>query len=146
MSAASTGLTTPPTLPLPPVGDPGGAAATPSAGPTDANVGHRLRSDRHRHRSRVDGCHGGAARDGHRGRSIGRPPAAPAVTEHLALATLAVGQPMGQQVYERELADRAAAELGPDWSVDRIVVRTLRSPLTGTVRGPSRLLIGASPA
>jgi len=94
----------------------------------------------------VDGCHGGAARDGHRGRSIGRPPAAPAVTEHLALATLAVGQPMGQQVYERELADRAAAELGPDWSVDRIVVRTLRSPLTGTVRVPSRLLIGASPA
>ncbi len=71
---------------------------------------------------------------------------APAVSPQLALATVAVGQPMGQQVYERELAGRAAAELGPDWSVDRIVVRTLRSPLAGTVRVPSRLLIDASPA
>ena len=67
------------------------------------------------------------------------------MTTRLALATLAVGQPMGQQVYEEELGQRASAELGSDWRVDRIVVRTLRSPLAGTVRIPSRLLIGASP-
>lgn len=68
------------------------------------------------------------------------------MTTRLAIATLAVGLPMGQQVYESELGRRASAELGPDWKVDRIVVRTLRSPLPGTVRIPSRLLIGASPA
>ena len=68
------------------------------------------------------------------------------MTTRLALATLAVGQPMGQQVYEQELGQRASAELGPEWDVDRIAVRTLRSPLPGTVRVPSRLLIGASPA
>jgi glycosyltransferase involved in cell wall biosynthesis len=53
---------------------------------------------------------------------------------------------MGQQVYEQELGRRASAALGPEWDVDHIVVRTLRSPLPGTVRVPSRLLIGASPA
>ncbi|MGD0392049.1 MAG: glycosyltransferase [Acidimicrobiales bacterium] len=68
------------------------------------------------------------------------------MTTRLAIATVAVGLPMGQQVYESELGRRASAELGPDWRVDRIVVRTLRSPLPGTVRIPSRLLIGASPA
>jgi glycosyltransferase involved in cell wall biosynthesis len=52
---------------------------------------------------------------------------------------------MGQQVYERELVRRAPATLGPDWVVNRIEVRTLRSPLTGTVRIPSRLLVNASP-
>ena len=118
----------------PPRPRPGPATAHHPAGSADANVAHLLRPDRHRHRSRGDGCTGGG------------PPVAPAVSPQLALATLAVGQPMGQQVYERELAGRAAAELGPDWSVDRIVVRTLRSPLAGTVRVPSRLLIDASPA
>ncbi len=68
------------------------------------------------------------------------------MTERLALATLAASQPMGQQVYERELARRAPAELGPRWKVEEVVVRSLRSPLPGTVRIPSRLLIGASPA
>jgi glycosyltransferase involved in cell wall biosynthesis len=70
----------------------------------------------------------------------------PVVTTRLALASLAVGEPMGQQVYEQELARRASDELGTDWDVDQIAVRTLRSPLPGTVRVPSRLLIGASPA
>ncbi|HEV3366878.1 MAG TPA: glycosyltransferase family 1 protein [Acidimicrobiales bacterium] len=67
------------------------------------------------------------------------------MTSRLALATLAVGEPMGQQVYERQLAQRAPDELGVGWDVDRIAVRTLRSPVPGTVRIPSRLLIGASP-
>jgi glycosyltransferase involved in cell wall biosynthesis len=52
---------------------------------------------------------------------------------------------MGQQVYERELARLAPATLGPDWAVDQLVVRTLRSPLPGTARLPSRLLSNASP-
>lgn len=67
------------------------------------------------------------------------------MTSRLALATLAVGEPMGQQVYERQLAQRAPDALGEGWDVDRIAVRTLRSPVPGTVRIPSRLLMGASP-
>ncbi len=66
------------------------------------------------------------------------------MTARLALATLAVGQPMGQQVYEQELARRAAGELGAGWDVEQIAVRTLRSPFDGTVRVPSRLLIDSS--
>jgi glycosyltransferase involved in cell wall biosynthesis len=65
------------------------------------------------------------------------------VNVRLALATLAAGEPMGQQVYEHELASRAAGELGNGWSVDRIEVRTLRSSLPGTARVPARLLIEA---
>jgi glycosyltransferase involved in cell wall biosynthesis len=68
------------------------------------------------------------------------------VTSRLTMATMAVSQPMGQQVYERELAQRAPAELGPEWEVTPMVVRSLRSPLPGTVRLPSALLIGASPS
>ena len=67
------------------------------------------------------------------------------MSPRLALATLAVGQPMGQQVYEQEMADRAPGALGPGWAVDRVTVRTLRSPLAGTARIPSRLLADASP-
>ncbi len=51
---------------------------------------------------------------------------------------------MGQQLYERELASRAPAELGSGWEVRSVEVRTLRSPLPGTARVPSRLLSGAS--
>jgi len=61
----------------------------------------------------------------------------------LALVTLAVPEPMGQQAYERELAARAPGELGSNWRVDRVEVRTLRSPLAGTARVPSRLLTAA---
>jgi glycosyltransferase involved in cell wall biosynthesis len=68
------------------------------------------------------------------------------VTSRLTVATMAVSQPMGQQVYERELAQRAPAELGAGWEVSEMVVRSLRSPLPGTVRLPSALLIGASPS
>ena len=35
--------------------------------------------------------------------------------------------------------------LGDQWDVDRVVTRTLRSPLAGTVRLPSRLLADSSP-
>lgn len=66
------------------------------------------------------------------------------MTTRLALATIASPQPMGQQVYERELARRVPAALGPQWSVNEIVVRSLRSPLPGTVRLPARVLTGAS--
>ncbi len=67
------------------------------------------------------------------------------MSPRLALATLAVDQPMGQQVYEEELATRAPTELGDRWAVDRVTVRTLRSPLPGTARIPSRLLADSSP-
>ena len=63
----------------------------------------------------------------------------------LALATLAVSQPMGQQVYENELTRRAPVTLGADWTVERVVVRTLRTPLEGSVRLPSRVLSTSSP-
>jgi len=62
----------------------------------------------------------------------------------LTIATNAVPVPMGQQVYEEEVASRAPAELGPDWAVRRTVVRTLRSPLAGTVRIPAYVLANAS--
>ncbi len=52
---------------------------------------------------------------------------------------------MGQQVYEHELAQRAPGELGDGWVVDPVTVRTLRSPLAGTVRLPSRVLATSSP-
>ncbi|MCA5892877.1 glycosyltransferase family 4 protein [Isoptericola sp. NEAU-Y5] len=58
----------------------------------------------------------------------------------LTLATVAVGTPMGQQVYEREVAARAAGALGGDVEVTRSVTRSLRSPLPGTARLPHRLL------
>jgi glycosyltransferase involved in cell wall biosynthesis len=66
-----------------------------------------------------------------------------AVSVRLGLVTVAVPEPMGQQVYEEELATRAAEELGDGWAVDRIEVRTLRSPLPGNARVPSRLMIDA---
>jgi glycosyltransferase involved in cell wall biosynthesis len=67
------------------------------------------------------------------------------MTTRLALATLAAGEPMGQQVYERELRARAPGALGDGWSVVDVTVVTLRSPLPGTVRVPSRLFDDAPP-
>lgn len=58
----------------------------------------------------------------------------------LTIATVAVGTPMGQQVYEREVSARATHALGGDVEVVRSVTRTLRSPLPGTARLPHRLL------
>lgn len=53
---------------------------------------------------------------------------------------------MGAQVYQEEIAARAAGALArreTGWSVDRIVARSLRSPLDGTVRLPMGLVAGA---
>ncbi|WP_454043026.1 glycosyltransferase family 4 protein [Cellulosimicrobium sp. Marseille-Q8652] len=58
----------------------------------------------------------------------------------LTLATIAVGVPMGQQVYEREVSRRARTALGPDVQVTRSVTRSLRSPLPGTARLPHWVL------
>ena len=52
---------------------------------------------------------------------------------------------MGQQVYEHELVQRAPGELGDRWVVDQVAVRTLRSPLAGTVRLPSRVMATSTP-
>jgi glycosyltransferase involved in cell wall biosynthesis len=52
---------------------------------------------------------------------------------------------MGQQVYEEQIATRAADDLGSEWTVQRAIVRTLRSPLAGTVRLPSRTLNTSNP-
>ena len=68
------------------------------------------------------------------------------MTRRLALVTLASAVPMGQQVFERELTGRAPAALGAGWSVDQVVVRTLRSPLPGNRRVPARLLADAPPS
>lgn len=62
---------------------------------------------------------------------------------HLAIASTATAVAMGQQVYEREVVRRAAAALGPGWSVSETVVRSLRSPLPGTARLPFRSLSDA---
>lgn len=62
------------------------------------------------------------------------------VARRLTLATLAVGAPMGQQVYEEEIAARAPTVIGRDVRVSRTIARTLRSPLPGTVRLPHWVL------
>lgn len=59
------------------------------------------------------------------------------------LATLASGTPMGQQVYEQEIARRAQAALGDAAQVARCVTRGLRSPLPGDRRVPGWLLRSA---
>jgi glycosyltransferase involved in cell wall biosynthesis len=58
----------------------------------------------------------------------------------LAIATTAVGEPMGAQVYEGEIARRAAGALAGSvahaWKVDHVVVRSVRSRLPGNRRLP----------
>jgi glycosyltransferase involved in cell wall biosynthesis len=55
---------------------------------------------------------------------------------HLVIASTAVDAPMGAQVYEEALAQHAPIALGPEWQVDRLLVRSLRSGLDGTHRFP----------
>lgn len=57
---------------------------------------------------------------------------------HLSIATVATSTPMGAEVYQDQIANRASAMLAPhgDWRVDRAVFRSLRSPLPGTARLP----------
>lgn len=62
----------------------------------------------------------------------------------LVLASTASSAPMGQQVYEEEVAARAAAAVGPELAVRRVVARSLRAPLPGTVRLPAHVLGPAS--
>jgi glycosyltransferase involved in cell wall biosynthesis len=67
----------------------------------------------------------------------------------LALATIATDAPMGAQKYETAVASRAAAALaatGRDWRVDRVVARSLRAGIDGTVRLPIGLLERGGPA
>ncbi|WOP17216.1 glycosyltransferase family 1 protein [Raineyella sp. LH-20] len=67
----------------------------------------------------------------------------------LSIATLATEAPMGAQVYQEEIASRAAAALdalAPDWAVERLIARSLRSPLAGNRRLPMGWLTHASPA
>lgn len=63
----------------------------------------------------------------------------------LVLATVATPHPMGQQVYEQQVAALGPAAVGDDVEVRQCVARTLRSPLAGTVRVPARVLRDASP-
>lgn len=65
----------------------------------------------------------------------------------LTIASSASALPMGAQVYEEQVASRAAGALAPhgDWRVDRMLVRSLRSPLPGTHRLPMGWVTGASP-
>ena len=62
----------------------------------------------------------------------------------LRLATIATAVPMGAQVYQEQVASRASAALGGDWTVDRMVTRGVRSPLPGTHRLPMGYLTSAS--
>lgn len=61
----------------------------------------------------------------------------------LVIATAATELPMGAQVYENEVASRAAEALAAEpgeWTIDRLVARSIRSPLAGTKRLPMGLL------
>lgn len=69
------------------------------------------------------------------------------MTTHIALATIAVEQEMGQQVYERQLVAGAAATFGPDIpdvKVDHFEVSSLRAPLQADARMPARLFTSPS--
>lgn len=65
----------------------------------------------------------------------------------LTIASSASALPMGAQVYEEQVASRAAGALAAygDWRVDRMLVRSLRSPLDGTRRLPMGWVTRASP-
>lgn len=66
----------------------------------------------------------------------------------LTIATVATAMPMGAQVYQEELASRAAGALDarePGWQVERTIVRSLRSPLPGSHRLPMGWISQASP-
>lgn len=67
----------------------------------------------------------------------------------LTIATSATSAPMGAQVYQEEIASRAASALNaiaPGWRVDRAIARSLRSPLPGNLRLPMGWLASASPS
>ena len=55
----------------------------------------------------------------------------------LVIARTVVENPMGAQAYETAIAHHAPAALGPDWQVQHVVTRSMRSPLPGTHRIPA---------
>ncbi|WP_068397013.1 glycosyltransferase family 4 protein [Kribbia dieselivorans] len=63
----------------------------------------------------------------------------------LTIASAATAAPMGAQVYQEEIAARAASSLANhgEWHVDRVIARSLRSPLPGTHRLPSGWMTNA---
>ncbi len=67
----------------------------------------------------------------------------------LIIASVASGLPMGPEVYQEQVSTRASSALhagtGEEWRVDRMLVRSLRSPLPGTRRLPMGWLPEASP-
>jgi glycosyltransferase involved in cell wall biosynthesis len=65
----------------------------------------------------------------------------------LTLASLTTNQPMGQQVYEREVSVRAALLLGEGWAVRHRLIGSLRSTspeLNSISRIPARILTQGS--
>jgi glycosyltransferase involved in cell wall biosynthesis len=64
----------------------------------------------------------------------------------LVIASSAVDSPMGAQVYEEAVARLAPEALGPDWDVERVITRSMRSGLPGTHRIPARRLARAPEA
>lgn len=57
----------------------------------------------------------------------------------LAIATTATSNPMGAQIYQEQIAARATDALAGaegGWAVTRVIARSVRSPLPGTVRLP----------
>jgi glycosyltransferase involved in cell wall biosynthesis len=69
------------------------------------------------------------------------------VTTRLALASIAVEEAMGQQVYERELVGGAAAALGSGespWEVDHFEIASLRAATPADARIPSFVFTSSS--
>ena len=67
--------------------------------------------------------------------------------KRLVIATAAVGTPMGAQNYEKQITARAPDALAPgdhSWTVDHLVIRSMRSTLPGNRRLPMGLVIGMS--
>ena len=62
----------------------------------------------------------------------------------LTLASLATTVPMGQQVYDEEVASGAGGVLGASWEVRRVVARSLRAPMPGNARVPGRVFTSGS--
>jgi len=61
----------------------------------------------------------------------------------LLIASTATATPMGAEVYQAQVSSRAPAALsalGDDWTVARLVARSLRSPLPGDRRVPMGLM------
>ena len=64
----------------------------------------------------------------------------------LTIATIATDAPMGAQVYQERIAERAAVALGEGWQLRRAIFRSMRSPLPGNRRLPFGGVTAASPA